>query len=363
MNVRKQSEDLFEGAWNLKLPPAQKMVLMTVARGVDEHGLFRHGLKYIQQETEYSQSEAKRTVKALRLSGMLKQEVAQRGRIPAVYSINLAAGVLKLSVQIDLITPVLTGQNEPITAPLTGQNEPIDYTQRGQIDPMSVLSGQKETVQIDPMPDLTGQDEPINPSTGQIDPMSAGQIDPITRSAAGGTESLITITSQESLNTGEEKDSARSEKPRNRWYDNINSVWGYTGALNGETAKMLQGKSSLRGFKEFNLTPPMEDPDELLAWKRWYLAVKRAGDSAVRLLEQRIKVQSSIGEFRDWKAQRPAANGEDLDPEKAARYKTMRGETMPKMPDDWMPDEPSEFIRAGRWATHIVEMKKQGVTL
>lgn len=86
-------------------------------------------------------------------------------------------------------------------------------------------------------------------------------------------------------------------RKRNPFYDAIYKVWKYTAALNGEMQKMLQGTSTRKGFKEYNLDKPLT-PEGLLCWADWYRETELGGDEDLNMLEERIKVQSSISRWQ-----------------------------------------------------------------
>jgi hypothetical protein len=90
---------------------------------------------------------------------------------------------------------------------------------------------------------------------------------------------------------------ARAEKPekplRNDWYDVVFEVWGYAGALNGAMGKMLQGTATAAAFKAGNVTVPLT-PDDVRQWAKWYRANHLRGDPDMNMLEDRLKIASSI---------------------------------------------------------------------
>lgn len=95
--------------------------------------------------------------------------------------------------------------------------------------------------------------------------------------------------------------------PPNAWYDAIKAVWGFTESYNGEIAKMLQGCSTRKGFVEYNLARDSLTPDDLRAWGRWYRTTELNGDPNLHMLEDRMKIQSSITAWLE-RRQRKAAD-------------------------------------------------------
>lgn len=79
----------------------------------------------------------------------------------------------------------------------------------------------------------------------------------------------------------------------NPWYDAINVIWRYTGAMNGAMQKMLQGKATAPSWKEGNVRVYMT-PDDTLTWAAWYRATELHGDEKLNMLEERMKIASSI---------------------------------------------------------------------
>lgn len=99
--------------------------------------------------------------------------------------------------------------------------------------------------------------------------------------------------SQVSL-TSEHEPSLKDNRQKNMWYDAVFEVWGYTAALNTNTAKMLQGVATDKQHKAYNLDPALKSPDELLAWRDWY----KSKYPDQRIYEKLDKIQSSIGQWQ-----------------------------------------------------------------
>lgn len=91
----------------------------------------------------------------------------------------------------------------------------------------------------------------------------------------------------------------KAARPRNPWYDAVYEIWGYVDNLNGEMQKMLQGKSKHHSFKPYNLSVTIT-PQELLRWAEDYREDHLGGDEDLNMLENRLKIQSSI---TAWKKQ------------------------------------------------------------
>lgn len=113
-------------------------------------------------------------------------------------------------------------------------------------------------------------------------------------SEKSNTRVAKTTTSEPSIEPSEKDSSPDGGKPRSEWYDAIFEVWKYTGAINGAMQKMLQGTSNRAGWKETNLEIPLTSADALLRWARWYRATQLNGRSDLNMLEERLKIQSSI---------------------------------------------------------------------
>lgn len=107
--------------------------------------------------------------------------------------------------------------------------------------------------------------------------------------------------------------SENGEKPgrkSNPWYDFIRDTWGKHEGVNTRLAQMLQGTSKVKGYKEYNFAPAAT-LDELREWRDWYFWYDRQPDgtyrkrSAVKALSivgKHGAIQSSVYEFRLWKA-------------------------------------------------------------
>lgn len=93
---------------------------------------------------------------------------------------------------------------------------------------------------------------------------------------------------------------AKSKKTRepNPMYDAIKDIWGYTATMNGAMAKMLTGIATAKGWKEYNLETPIP-PDGLRLWAKWYRETALKGDESLNMLEERIKIQSSITQWQE----------------------------------------------------------------
>jgi len=85
----------------------------------------------------------------------------------------------------------------------------------------------------------------------------------------------------------------KTERAPNPMYDAIKDVWGYTAARNGQMAALLLGTSTKKGYAEYNLEQPIT-PDELRQWAAWYRKTARGGDDKLNMVEELVKVQSSI---------------------------------------------------------------------
>lgn len=87
------------------------------------------------------------------------------------------------------------------------------------------------------------------------------------------------------------------QRPRNDWYDAIREVWNYTGALNGAMEKMLRGVSDDPKFRAGNVRLPGGRelaPAHVRCWAAWYRATALGGSDRLNMLEDRMKIASSI---------------------------------------------------------------------
>lgn len=100
----------------------------------------------------------------------------------------------------------------------------------------------------------------------------------------------------------------KTERAANPMYDAIKAVWGYTAARNGQMANLLTGKATKKGYAEYNLDQPVT-PDELLQWAAWYRKTALGGDEKMSMVEELIKVQSSITRWQELTAD--GGTGED----------------------------------------------------
>jgi len=87
---------------------------------------------------------------------------------------------------------------------------------------------------------------------------------------------------------------AKPARPRNPWYDAIMDIWHYTAEMNGAMEKMLRGQATAKAWKMGNVAEPIT-PDDLRAWAAWYRKTELKGDTSLNMLEDRLKIASSIG--------------------------------------------------------------------
>jgi hypothetical protein len=95
--------------------------------------------------------------------------------------------------------------------------------------------------------------------------------------------------------------------PRNEMYDAIHAVWKYTAGRNGQLAKMLQGTSTHKDYKQYNLTTPIT-PDQLKQWAAWYRRTELKGSPDLNMVESPLKIQSSITYWQETVLPRRQAN-------------------------------------------------------
>lgn len=120
------------------------------------------------------------------------------------------------------------------------------------------------------------------------------------------SESSIKDSPAEAGDSNSEPAKPKTERPRNPMYDAIKDVWGYTAARNGQMAALLNGTSTKKGYCEYNLDQPVT-PEELRAWAAWYRKTALGGDEKLNMVEELIKVQSSITRWQELTADGGAA--------------------------------------------------------
>jgi hypothetical protein len=111
--------------------------------------------------------------------------------------------------------------------------------------------------------------------------------------------------SESSLNTlasgeagDDSKPKAKTPRQPNPMYDAIKDIWGYTAVMNGAMEKMLKGTATKPGWKEYNLETPIAAND-LRRWAQWYRQTVLKGDDNLNMLEERIKINSSITQWQE----------------------------------------------------------------
>lgn len=99
---------------------------------------------------------------------------------------------------------------------------------------------------------------------------------------------------KEVLSTKESTKETPAPRLRDEWYDAIQETFHATAAENGLYRKMLLGKATEKGWKEYNLETPLTSPGQLREWAKDY---KRKNPRA-GIVKQPVKVQSSIGHWQ-----------------------------------------------------------------
>ncbi len=124
-------------------------------------------------------------------------------------------------------------------------------------------------------------------------------------------------------------------------YNAIRDVWGIHNGANGKLRKMLLGVSTDKGYAEHNFDPPLESAQELLDWADWYYwydlvvgtYVKRKAKKTISIVREHNKIQSSVYEFRRWKAMQAEVKSN------GARWMTF--EELEAI--NWVPCDPNQF--------------------
>lgn len=217
--------------WDLDLPANKLLVLLALADHADHNGENAYpSADLIAWKTGYSERQVRRILQSL-----VKDEILSHQPRPgktSVYSIHLD-----------------NGKKKPAYTKKGGQN---DIGQNVTPDKMSVV---KPTypghLDVLPTPDTQMSDEP-----------SFNQLKDSTHS-----------------------DSSMSEA--------IREIWHFTANRNKNFSAMLQGVSTIKGLREYNLRTPVT-ADELIRWAAWYRATELKGNAELNMVEQPIKIQSSI---------------------------------------------------------------------
>lgn len=92
------------------------------------------------------------------------------------------------------------------------------------------------------------------------------------------------------------KGAGNGTRKRDLWYDAVEQIWDYSGALNKVLCQMLQGKATQKGYKECNLTIELS-PDEVIKWAAWYRATELRGDASLTMVQSPAKIQSSLNSW------------------------------------------------------------------
>lgn len=108
-------------------------------------------------------------------------------------------------------------------------------------------------------------------------------------------QSVVTVSKErDSMPDGmggvSDDEKPKKERPANPWYDAIVEVFDLHAKLNGAMQKILQGKANKPPHKDYNLETPLTDPEQLLAWGRWW----KANNPDLTIYTSVAKIQSSI---------------------------------------------------------------------
>lgn len=215
------------------------------------------GVPLIAWETDYCERQVQRIQKSLVDDGLLVI-VATPLRQPIVYRIDLSAGIAK---------PAFVPRKNRVKGDKMSQCKG-DILSENDGDKMS--QGDIASAKTPPFKDKDKRLDAL-PKAGNASGAAISEPQP----------PVVT-------------DPPPAVRPPNLWYDAIKAVWGFTESYNGELAKMLQGRSTRKGFAEYNLARDCLTPDDLRAWARWYRTNELNSDSNLHMLEDRMKIQSSI---------------------------------------------------------------------
>lgn len=294
--------------WDLELKGVRQLVLLAMADHADHQGEnVRPSVGLIAWKTGYSERQVQRTIKTLVSDGLLVKQDEPPGR-PIIYRIDVDAGIKKQAYRAKNVTPDIA--MSPLTPECHPQVRHLDVTPRGdtQMSPEPSLQSSEQTP-------LKEKDSAVSDEPAQ---------------AAKPVDAKIATT----------------EKPKrkpNEWYDFIVATWGKHEGVNTRLSQMLQGTSKIKGYKEYNFAPAAT-LDELREWRDWYFWYDRQPDgtyrkrSAVKALSivgKHGAIQSSVYEFRLWKAIVPPADmtHSDQDPIRPSEYIVPRAKGNFKYPD------------------------------
>jgi hypothetical protein len=106
--------------------------------------------------------------------------------------------------------------------------------------------------------------------------------------------------------------SAKKERPRNLWYDVVLEVFGLSAELNGRMQNILRGKETRKSYKQYNVEPPLTEPDEVRQWAKWWRA--QGNNKNLEMVSSIAKVQSSIMTWQHGGKVTPEERPEPEDP-------------------------------------------------
>ena len=87
-------------------------------------------------------------------------------------------------------------------------------------------------------------------------------------------------------------DEPKPKTLENQWYDAVFDVFGLSAQLNGQMRNILRGKETRKSYKQYNVSPPLTEPDEIRQWGKWWKA--QGNNKNLTIVTSIAKVQSSV---------------------------------------------------------------------
>jgi hypothetical protein len=82
----------------------------------------------------------------------------------------------------------------------------------------------------------------------------------------------------------------KKEREPNPWYDAVATVFDLHGGRNGLMVGLLRNRSTKKGYREYTLLTPLDNPDDILKFGRWW----KANHDGLTMVQSPAKVQSEV---------------------------------------------------------------------
>lgn len=235
--------------WDLDIPHNQLIVLLAMTDHADHSGGNMYpSMGLIAHKTGYSERQVKRIIKSLVEVGILILEKIGNGTTNTYRADFSNTAKKKPYKSSDKVSPLADDTHDTAMSPHLGHPD---------VTPT-------HDIQMSPKPS-------VEPSVNHTDDSKV-----VTMPQADG----------------------KKENKANPWYDAVKEVFGHTGSLNTEYSKFLRGVATNKRYKPYNLETPLDNPEQLIAWGKWYRKTVLGGNQSLNMVQSPEKIQSSIASWQ-----------------------------------------------------------------